>query len=91
MASIVPRRNKAGEILSHRGEVEGRRHMVRQVALRALRRRGLSQLKHAVDEAGQRWPPGRVNIDPTAADELRYRFRRSTIVIATGVALTLGQ
>lgn len=31
-------------------------------------------LKDAVDEAGQRWPPGRVNIDPTAADELRYRF-----------------
>ncbi|MFE4651447.1 hypothetical protein OH781_27850 [Streptomyces sp. NBC_01550] len=35
-------------------------------------------LKDAVDEAGQHGPPGRVKgkgyIDPTAADELRYRF-----------------
>ncbi|MFE7356956.1 hypothetical protein ACFU8Q_28310 [Streptomyces sp. NPDC057543] len=36
--------------------------------------------RDAVDEAGQHWPPGWVKgkgyIDPTAADELRYRFDR---------------
>ncbi|MFD5063017.1 hypothetical protein [Streptomyces sp. NPDC058394] len=36
--------------------------------------------RDAVDEAGQHWPPGWVKgkgyIDPTATDELRYRFDR---------------
>ncbi|MET7313377.1 site-specific integrase [Streptomyces sp. NPDC005571] len=41
---------------------------------------GRKVFKDAVDEAGQHWPPGWVKgkgyIDPTAADELRYRFDR---------------
>ncbi|MFF2433434.1 hypothetical protein ACFVU4_04555 [Streptomyces sp. NPDC058107] len=79
MASIVPRRNKAGEILSHQVKwKDGGTRSDRRRSERFDDEDSAEVLKDAVDEAGQHWSPGRVKgkgyIDPTAADELRYRF-----------------
>jgi len=85
MASVVPRRNNAGEITSY--QVKWRLGGGKTAPWQSERFDGDEQgldaaelFREAVDDAGQQWPAGWVKgqgyIDPTAAapDELRYRF-----------------
>ncbi|GLX51993.1 hypothetical protein Shyhy01_49430 [Streptomyces hygroscopicus subsp. hygroscopicus] len=83
MASVVPRKNKAGDILSY--QVKWRAGGRRTGGWQHERFDGdedgkdaADLFKQAVDEAGQNWPPGWVKgqgyIDPSVGNELRYRF-----------------
>ncbi|MFJ3249178.1 tyrosine-type recombinase/integrase [Streptomyces sp. NPDC086782] len=81
MASVVPRKNRRGEITSYQvkwrdcgsatGDWQTERFDDEDSA---------KVFKAAVDEAGQNWPLGWVKgkgfIDEASADELRYRFDR---------------
>ncbi|QIY99426.1 tyrosine-type recombinase/integrase [Streptomyces sp. S1D4-11] len=81
MASVVPRKNKAGKITSY--QVKWRDGGSKTGDWQTERfddEPSATVFKEAVDEAGQNWPPGWVKgkgyIDPETADELRYRFDR---------------
>ncbi|MFE4334496.1 holin [Streptomyces sp. NPDC056831] len=81
MASIVPRRNKGGEVLSYQVKwKDGGKRSDGWQCERFDDEGSAKVFRDAVDEAGQHWPPGWVKgkgyIDPTAADQLRYRFDR---------------
>ncbi|MEU9033848.1 site-specific integrase [Streptomyces sp. NPDC048352] len=79
MASVVPRKNAAGEVTSYQvkwrdggsrtGDWQNERFEDEDSA---------KVFKDSVDEHGQNWPPGWVKgkgyIDPESEDELRYRF-----------------
>ncbi|MFH9982224.1 hypothetical protein ACH4ND_23875 [Streptomyces sp. NPDC017179] len=78
MASVLPRKNKAGEITSC--QVKRRDGGSRSGDWQIERfddENSAKVFKKAVDEAGQNWRPGRVKgkgfIDEAEADELRYR------------------
>ncbi|MER7813080.1 hypothetical protein [Streptomyces sp900116325] len=71
MASIVPRRNKAGEILSYQVKwKDGGARSDRWQSERFDDEDSAKVFKDAVEEAGQHWPPGWVKgkgyIDPAA-------------------------
>jgi integrase len=79
MASVHPRKNRAGEITSYqvKWRLGGGRNGDWQTE--SFKEEPAAELfKDAVDEAGQQWPPGWVKgqgyIDPTADVEERYRF-----------------
>jgi integrase len=83
MASIVPRKNKQGEITSYqvKWRLGGKRGGLWQDERFDGDEEGLEAariFKEAVDAAGQQWPPGWVKgegyVDAAAEDELRYRF-----------------
>ncbi|MFD4946226.1 hypothetical protein ACFVYE_22380 [Streptomyces sp. NPDC058239] len=81
MASLTPRKNKAGQVTSYQvkwrdggsasGDWQTERFDDEDPA---------KVFKEAVEEAGHNWPFGWVKgegyIDPTVADQLRYRFDR---------------
>ncbi|MER6981554.1 tyrosine-type recombinase/integrase [Streptomyces carpinensis] len=79
MASVVRRKNKAGETTSF--QVKWRDGGSKTGDWQTERfddEESANVFKQAVDEAGQNWPPGWVKgqgyINETSADELRYRF-----------------
>ncbi|MFJ6014544.1 tyrosine-type recombinase/integrase [Streptomyces sp. NPDC092952] len=81
MASVVPRKNKAGEITSY--QVKWRLGGGAKADWQTERfddEDAATVFKDAVDDNGQQWPPGWVKgrgyIDPAAVDETRYRFDR---------------
>ncbi|MFF3366059.1 hypothetical protein [Streptomyces misionensis] len=81
MAGVVPRTNKAGEITSYQVKWRDPGGDGWQTERFDGDEEGLAAaevFKSAVDEAGQNWPAGWVKgqgyIDPSAGDELRYRF-----------------
>ncbi|MFI1291791.1 tyrosine-type recombinase/integrase [Streptomyces sp. NPDC020792] len=81
MASVVPRKNRAGEITSY--QVKWRDGGSKSGDWQTERfddEDSANVFKRAVDEAGQNWPLGWVKgkgfIDEASADELRYRFDR---------------
>ncbi|MFJ4469487.1 tyrosine-type recombinase/integrase [Streptomyces sp. NPDC089424] len=81
MASIVPRKNRAGDITSY--QVKWRNGGTRTGGWESERFDDVGSagiFKDAVDEAGQNWPAGWVKgkgfVDEGQADELCYRFDR---------------
>lgn len=79
MASVVPRKNKAGEISSYQVKWrEGGSASGDWQTERFDDEDPAKVFKEAVDKAGQNWPPGWVKgkgyIDPETAAESQYRF-----------------